>query len=92
MPCNSALLIASKEPQIALETSSLQVIKQSVISGLGICVLPQMAVQAELDNKELVNINYDLNYKIVSQLILHKDKWMSQSLKDFINIFKETID
>jgi len=41
------LLDASITPKIVLETSSLEVIKQAVLSGLGICVLPQFSVQKE---------------------------------------------
>jgi DNA-binding transcriptional LysR family regulator len=78
-------------PKIVLETSSLQVIKQAVLSGLGICVLPQLAVQKELDKKELVKINYDTDYKIESQLIYHKDKWISQNLSNFIKLAKEFV-
>lgn len=85
------LLEASITPQIVLETSSLQVIKQTVLSGLGVCVLPQLAVQKELDNNELVKINYVTNYKIASQLIYHRDKWISKNLKDFIAAVKTHI-
>lgn len=82
---------ASLTPKIALETSSLQIIKQATLSGLGICILPQLAVLKELENKELIKINYDTNYKIVSQVIYHKDKWLSQNLNDFIDIAKQMI-
>lgn len=84
------LLNTSKKPLIALETSSLQVIKQSVLSGLGICVLPKISVQKELENKELIEIDYDIDYEIFSQLIVHKDKWLSEPLKAFIDIVKKT--
>lgn len=79
---------ASLTPQIALETSSLQVIKQAVLSGLGICVLPRLAVQMELDRRELVQVHYGMDYKIVSQAYHHKDKWLSPNLMDFITIVK----
>jgi DNA-binding transcriptional LysR family regulator len=82
------LLNASITPRIVLETSSLQVIKQTVLSGLGICILPQLTVQKELDNNELVKLNYVTNYKIASQLIYHKNKWISENLKDFIETVK----
>lgn len=85
------LSYASITPKIVLETSSLQVIKQTVLSGLGICVLPQFSVQKELNNNELVKINYVTNYKLASQLIYHKDKFLSENLKDFINTVKTTL-
>ncbi len=71
-------------PSIVLETGSLQVIKQVALSGLGLCVLPQGVVQKELDQNELVRISYDTDYHIVSQLIHHKDKWISPNIKDFL--------
>lgn len=85
------LVKASLTPKIALETSSLQIIKQATLSGLGICILPQLAVLKELENKELIKINYDINYKIVSNIIYHKDKWLSKNLNDFIDIAKQMI-
>lgn len=76
---------AAITPKIVLETGSLQVIKETVRSGLGIGVLPRSAIQKELDDRELAVIKYRTGYKIESQLIHHKDKWISQSLKDFID-------
>ncbi|WP_054791611.1 LysR family transcriptional regulator [Lacrimispora sphenoides] len=84
-----ALTEASITPKVVLETSSLQVIKQTVLSGLGVCVLPQLSVQKELESGELVPLNYMTNYKIASQLIYHRDKWISKSLKDFIATAKK---
>lgn len=83
------LLASSISPKIVLETSSLQVIKQAVLSGLGICILPQMVVQKELDNKELVKIDYKADYEIESQLLYHKDKWISENLNNFIALVKD---
>lgn len=78
-------------PKIVLETGSLHVIKQTVLSGLGICLLPQLAVQKELDHGTLVKINYLTNYNISSQLIFHKDKWISQNLNNLITFIQQMI-
>lgn len=72
-------------PKIVLETSSVQMIKQMTLSGLGVCLLPQLAVEKELACGELANINYKLADKIVSQLVHHKDKWISPQMKKFID-------
>jgi DNA-binding transcriptional LysR family regulator len=71
-------------PKVVLEASSIQAIKQTAMNGLGLCVLPEIAVQEELKNKKLTVLNYEHNYNIVSQLIHHKDKWISPLLADFI--------
>lgn len=45
-------------PKIVLETSSLQVIKQTARSKLGVCLLLEMAVKNEVEKEELVKIRY----------------------------------
>ena len=79
-------------PHIVLETSSIQVIKQSVLSGLGICVLPEFVVQDEMKQNQLKAIEYLTHYSIQSQLIYHRDKWLSPSLKHFIDMAKKLIE
>lgn len=76
-------------PKIVLETGSINVIKQTALSGLGLCILPELAVKKELKNGSLVKLAYDTNYNIVSQLICHKDKWISPNLSDFISVVKQ---
>lgn len=78
-------------PKIVFETSSVEAIKQTAISGLGVCVLPLIAVKDELEKGTLVRINYQTNYKMMTQLIYHKDKWLSDYLKDFIHVIRTVI-
>lgn len=73
------------KPNITLETSSVQAIKQFTMSGLGITVLPQVAVKSEVNAKKLIPLNWassELN--IISQVIYHKDKWISPAIREFI--------
>ncbi len=73
------------KPNITLETGSVQAIKQFTMSGLGITVLPQVAVKSEVNAKKLIPLNWagsELN--IISQVIYHKDKWISPALREFI--------
>lgn len=83
------LSTANISPKIVLETGSIHVIKQIALSGLGLCILPELAVQEELENHRLVKLDYNTNYNIISQLIYHKDKWISPNLHDFISIVKQ---
>lgn len=63
--------------------------KNITLTPEGVCVLPKLSVQKELENGELVPLNYLTNYKIASQLVYHKDKWISKNLKDFIDTVKK---
>lgn len=77
-------------PNVALETGSVQAIKQFTMSGLGICLLPQVAVSQEVESKKLIPLNWaGQDFGIISQVIYHKDKWISPALKEFINLSKK---
>ena len=72
------------EPKIVLETESIQAIKNLAASGLGICILPNTAASEEMKDGKLVCLDYPCDYDIRSQLIWHRDKWLSPLMKDFI--------
>ena len=86
-----AMALANVSPTIVLETSSLQVIKETALSGLGLCVLPLMAVEKELQEQKLIQLPYHLDFPILSQLIYHKDKWISPELTAFINLLLHSL-
>lgn len=70
------------QPGSILEFGSVEAIKQCVISGLGVTLLPLVAVKKELLAGQLVNLNWsgpDLD--ISMQLVHHKDKWISPALR-----------
>lgn len=77
--------------QIVLESGSVQAIKEMAVSGLGLCVLPKLAVQKELANHLLYALPYNNDYKLYIQLSSHKSKWISPHLADFIEIVTENI-
>lgn len=79
-------------PKIILETESIQAIKNLVESGLGVCILPKAAAHSEIKSGKLVPLSYKCDYGIQSQIIWHRDKWLSLILKEFIRIGKEVID
>lgn len=79
-------------PKIILETESLQAIKNLTCSGLGVCILPKAAAGAEINAGKLVPLNYICDYEIKSQIIWHRDKWLSFILKEFIRIAEEVIE
>lgn len=75
------------QAKIVLQTDSVQVIKQAAISGLGLCVLPAVSVAEEISAGKLVPLPFDTSdYHIVSQLLIHRDKWQSPALKAFLEL------
>ncbi|WP_234121980.1 LysR family transcriptional regulator [Clostridium hydrogenum] len=74
---------------LVLETGSVQAIKQFTMSGLGITLLPKVAVEDELESGRLIPLNWaGPDFGIVSQVLYHKDKWISPALKAFLDLSK----
>ncbi|NBI29088.1 LysR family transcriptional regulator [Chengkuizengella marina] len=71
----------------SLEFNGIEVIKRCVISGLGIAILPKITVEKELEEESLSLIPLDEpSIEVYVQLVVHKKKWMSPALKEFIEL------
>ncbi len=80
------------KPKVALETGSVQAIKQFTMSGIGICVLPEIAVIEEISSGKLIPLHWTgPDFGIVSQVIYHKNKWISPALKEFIQLVGDVL-
>lgn len=69
-----------------LEADSVSVIKESSLCGVGLGLLPEFAVKKELIYHMLEKINYKTDFPVYTQILLHKDKWISPDLKHFLEI------
>lgn len=77
---------------LVLETGSVQAIKQFTMSGLGITLLPKVAVKDEVESGKLIPLNWKgKEFGIISQIIYHKDKWKSKALEAFLELSKRII-
>lgn len=75
-----------------IEFASIEAIKQCVIAGLGIAVLPEMTIEKEIKQGLIAVLPWaGQNFPIATQLAWHKDKWISPALKAFIEITEETL-
>ncbi len=78
------------KPRSIIETGNVQAIKQLVLSGMGITFLPLTAIEEELQQKRLVRLNWrGPEFPIFTQVLYHKDKWISTALKAFIDLLIE---
>lgn len=70
-----------------LETGSVQAIKQFTMSGLGITLLPAVAVSDEIKAGKLIPLNWaGPDFGVISQVIYHKDKYISPALREFLKL------
>ena len=80
------------KPSVVMEFNSIEAIKQCVMKGLGITVMPEIAVEAELAQKKLEKIVWlDEPLETGVLMIRHKDKWISPALQAFMDISRETM-
>jgi DNA-binding transcriptional LysR family regulator len=80
-------------PSVIMEFNSIEAIKQCVIKGLGITLMPEIAVKAELAQNKLKKIKWlDEPLETGVLMIRHKDKWVSPALQAFMDICRETMN
>lgn len=82
---NRSLVQKGVESITELEFNSAEAIKQCAKAGLGIALLPEMAIVDEIERGELVTLPWDLSdIRFVTQMLWHQEKWISPSIEAFI--------
>ncbi|MBW5447930.1 LysR family transcriptional regulator [Cohnella sp. CFH 77786] len=73
------------------EFGSLEAIKQCVSFGLGIGLLPRIAVVRELEEGRLIALPFK-HHEITfyTQIVYHKKKWLDPSIRHMIDLLMET--
>lgn len=78
------------KPRSIIETGNVQAIKQLTMTGLGITLLPLVAVEEECSQQRLIQLNWKgPSFEILTQVLYHKGKWISAPLKAFIELIHE---
>lgn len=77
-------------PLTFIELNSLEAIKQCIIKGLGVAMIPLMAIKNEIAKKEMTILSWpEETLETAILMIWHKDKWLSPTLQAFMNTAKE---
>jgi DNA-binding transcriptional LysR family regulator len=71
------------------EFSSVEAIKQCLISGMGLAVLPLIVVEREVRQKKIKTLNWTGgSFDITTHVRWHKDKWLSPALAAFLELVR----
>ncbi|GHI01222.1 LysR family transcriptional regulator [Neobacillus kokaensis] len=74
-----------------IEFGSIEAIRQCVIAGLGIALLPMMAVEEDIRVGRMNKLGWkNTAAPTYTQIAWHKDKWMTPPLKAFIDLTRQT--
>ncbi|WP_088067246.1 LysR family transcriptional regulator [Gottfriedia luciferensis] len=77
------------QTETAMEFWSVEAIKQCVICGLGISMLPLVTVQNEMNQQKLKIIHWDTSLGSVSTIMSwHKNKWHSRAARKFMDLVR----
>ncbi len=74
------------------EFHSVEVIKHSVMSGLGVTVLPEVAVAEEVRRKRLVVLPWsEGGIEVAILMIWFRDRWISPTLQAFMDVTRKVV-
>jgi DNA-binding transcriptional LysR family regulator len=87
-----ALAAAGVTPREMLEFSSVEAIKQCVIAGMGLAVLPAVTVARELAQGELAALRWvGPSLTMTTQLIWHAKRWCGPTLSAFLALARQAL-
>lgn len=86
------LVAAGVKPLSLMEFDSMEAIRQCVKHGLGIGLMPDLAVRDELNNRTLVRINCQrASIPYEAFMLLHREKWLAPPLAALTNMVREKV-
>ena len=72
------------------EFNSVEVLKHSVIAGVGIAPLPEFAVSQEVREKKLVILPWsEGSIEVAILMIWYLDRWLSSTLQAFMDVVRK---
>ncbi len=77
-------------PNIALETSSKEILKQFAVNGLGVAFIPDMTAENEIKDGRLKRLRWKgTDFPVYSQVLIHKDKHRNRAISGLADIIKK---
>lgn len=85
------LATAGCTPKMVLEFGSIEAIKQFAMLGMGIAVLPAISVETEIAQRKLVALPWEHDFRLVTQIVWHKEKWVSPAMQALVETAREAL-
>ena len=75
-----------------IEFTSADAIKRCVENGMGVAVLAAVSVAEELRRGRIAALNWsEPGFQVSTQMLIHRDKWLSPALKAFAETADEML-
>jgi DNA-binding transcriptional LysR family regulator len=76
-------------PAEKMEFQSIEAVKQCVAAGMGVSVLPSVAVSAELEDGKLAALRWKEPFEVLTQMVRYEERWQSPALRAFLDTARE---
>jgi DNA-binding transcriptional LysR family regulator len=87
------LAMQNIRPGHVTEFSSVEAIKQCVAAGMGLALLPAIAVAREVRQYQFKRLHWaGPSLDIQTHILWHKDKWISPAMAAFRDLVKDSLD
>ena len=83
------LSAAGVVPPEKLEFQSIEAVKRCVAAGMGVSVLPTVAVESDLAAGNLAGLRWDEPFSVGTRMVWHRERWVSPALKVFLETARE---
>ncbi|WP_058304571.1 LysR family transcriptional regulator [Gorillibacterium timonense] len=81
------LLACGVTPEVGLEFFSIEAIKNCVMLGLGLALVPLITVQRELGEGKLLRLKWDdRSQRMTMQAAYHRKKWVTPALEEWLKL------
>ena len=72
-----------------MEFQSIEAVKRCVAAGMGVSVLPTVAVEDELRTAKLASLRWEEPFEVRTRMVWHKERWKSPALRVFLEAAQE---
>jgi DNA-binding transcriptional LysR family regulator len=87
------LAMQNIRPGNVTEFSTVEAIKQCVMAGMGLAILPAIVVARELRPNQMKALRWaGPSLDIASHILWHKDKWISPAMQAFVELCKDKLE
>ena len=77
-------------PNIVLETSSKEILKQFAAGGFGVAFIPDMSAENEIKDGKLILLAWKgTDFPVYSQILIHKDKHQNKAINSLVDHVKQ---
>ena len=78
-------------PATIIEMNSIEAIRQTIKAGIGITLIPEIAIQSDVEGGDLARLSWTDTLETGVLMIHYKDKWHSPAVEAFMDTARRWI-